>query len=116
MIRLSNGPQMLRDAFGAIVEGLSRPFGLLLLFLTFLHQFVVADAPLRLFPERAHDRLLLSEENLGNPQMFPFEDLRTKKTWERCLCPPIDWDHNFRKERSMELSGKKIAILATNGF
>jgi DJ-1/PfpI family len=35
---------------------------------------------------------------------------------ERCAPSPIDRLYPIHKERSMELSGKRIAILATNGF
>src|ERR1700760_4104534 len=35
---------------------------------------------------------------------------------ERCAPSPIDRSYPTYKERSMELSGKRIAILATNGF
>jgi protease I len=47
--------------------------------------------------------------------------LRSHVKWsgrwlERCASSPIDRSYPKYKERSMELSGKRIAILATNGF
>jgi hypothetical protein len=52
---------------------------------------------------------LLSGRTLETPKCFRFERR------ERCGHPPIDFGRNS-EERVMELSGKKVAILATHGF